>query len=109
MNYFPQATGYTRTTTLNTGVNIFLTFEEIGINWWPTPPESPNLNPIENIWCSLKQYLRTTYKPGNVEELKGGIQQFWMTLTPQVCRCYIEHIHKVIPKIIEVNGEPSGF
>ena len=84
-------------------------FEEIGINWWPTPPESPDLNPIENMWGSLKQYLRTTYKPGNLEELKRGIQQFWMTLTPQVCRRYIEHIHKVIPKIIEVNGEPSGF
>ena len=84
-------------------------FEEQGINWWPTPPESPDLNPIENIWGSLKQYLRTTYKPRNLEQLKSGIQQFWMTLTPEVCRHYIGHIHRVIPKIIEVNGEPSGF
>ena len=35
-------------------------FQERGINWWATPPESPDLNPIENIWGSLKQYLRTT-------------------------------------------------
>lgn len=84
-------------------------FEEQGINWWSTPPESPDLNPIENMWGSLKQYLRTTYKPRNLEELKRGIQQFWMSLTPQVCQRYINHIHRVIPKIIEVNGEPSGF
>ena len=29
-------------------------FEENGVNWWATPPESPNLNLIELIWGSLK-------------------------------------------------------
>lgn len=84
-------------------------FEERGINWWATPPESPDLNPIENVWGSLKQYLRTTYKPRNLDELKRGIQQFWMTLTPEICQRYIGHIHKVIPKVIKVYGDPSGF
>ena len=80
------------------------------MNWWPTPPESPDLNPIENVWGSLKQYLRTSYKPRNLQELKDGIEQFWITLTPEVCQRYIDHIpKKVIPKIVSVNGEPSGY
>ena len=85
-------------------------FKRHNVNWWPTPPESPDLNPIENIWGSLKQYLRTHYKPKNLQELKDGIEQFWVTLTPEVCQRYIYHIpKKVIPKIVSVNGEPSGY
>ena len=29
-------------------------FRNQGVNWWRTPPESPNANPIENLWHELK-------------------------------------------------------
>ena len=70
-------------------------FKFHNINWWKTPPESPDLNPIENCWGSLKQYLRTSYKPTNLEELIDGIERFWLSLTPAICRKYIEYLHKV--------------
>ena len=25
-------------------------FKQKNINWWQTPPESPDLNPIEKVW-----------------------------------------------------------
>ena len=84
-------------------------FKFHNVYWWRTPPESPDLNPIENCWGSLKQYLRTSYKPTNLEELMEGIERFWLSLTPAICRKYIEHLHKVMPKVIEVNGNPSGY
>ena len=34
-----------------------------GIHWWRTPPESPDINPIENIWHELKEYIRRVAKP----------------------------------------------
>ena len=76
-------------------------FKEHGVNWWATPPESPDLNPIENIWGSLKQYLWNVYQPKHLDELKEGIKQFWATLTPDICARYIMHLKKVIPKVIE--------
>ena len=82
---------------------------EKGVNWWKTPAESPDLNTIECVWASLKYYLRYHYKPQNLESLGNGIQLFWKSLTPAVCRKYIGHIHKVMPKVIEVNGQASGY
>ena len=32
-------------------------FEENRVNWWRTPPESSDLNPIENLWHELKKNL----------------------------------------------------
>jgi len=64
------------------------------INWWKTPPESLDLNPIENVWGSMKQFLRKEYKPQNLDELKTGIWTFWRRMTPEVCSDYIAHIQK---------------
>ena len=33
-------------------------YDEVGIKWWCTSPESPNLNPIENFWHELKENSR---------------------------------------------------
>lgn len=40
-------------------------FSQENINWWKTPPESPDLNPIERVWSHLKQFLTYTIKPKN--------------------------------------------
>ena len=73
-------------------------FAEKGVVWWRTPPESLDLNPTENVWGSLKQFLRMTCKPHDFQNSKEGIQEFWNTLTPDVCRRYINHLYKVVPK-----------
>ena len=28
-----------------------------GVNWWKTVGESPDLNPIENLWHELKEFI----------------------------------------------------
>lgn len=84
-------------------------YEEVGINWWRTPPESPDLNPIENLWHELKEYLRREIKPRNKQELVDGISSFWSTVDVCKCKKYIGHLRKVIPVVIEKNGDATGY
>ena len=84
-------------------------FQSSNINWWKTPPESPDTNPIENLWHELKEYLRREVKPKIKQELIDGIQDFWRTVTVAKCTKYIRHLRKVIPRVIELEGAATGY
>jgi len=57
----------------------------------------------------LKEYNRRVIKPTTKEELIDGIKQFWETVTVDKCNKYINHLRKVLPKVIEVNGAATGY
>ena len=85
------------------------TMAKNNINWWKTPPESPDMNPIENLWHEIKHYLRTIVKPRTKEDLLRGISEFWVRVTPEKCCKYIDHLQRVLPVVVERNGKASGF
>lgn len=71
--------------------------------------ESPDLNPIENMWHEMKEYIRIQIKPVNERELTNGILRFWGTVTVAKCNAYINHLQKVMPEVIRANGNASGY
>ena len=83
--------------------------EDYGVNWWHTPPESPDLNPMENLWHELKKFVRLEVKPSTKDELVSGILHFWATVDFIKYRKYICHLDKVVPKVIEWNGDAIGY
>ena len=86
-------------------------FEENDINWWRTPLESPDLNPIENLWHELKFYLESKVKPQNKQDLVDGIKAFWVErVTEEKCAKYIDHVlKKVVPAAVEAKGAATQF
>ena len=58
----------------------------------------------ENIWHELKEFIQREVKPKVREELIEGIFAFWSTIDVSKCNKYINHLRKVIPKVIEQNG-----
>jgi len=82
---------------------------ENGINWWKTPPESRDLNPIKLLWHELKHFLRTIVKPRSKEELVNGIRRFWEEKVDVAKSTKtIEHLQKVLPIVVECQGRASG-
>ena len=82
--------------------------DDNNINWWRTPAESPDMNPIENLWHELKEFIRREVKPRR-KELVEGILKFWETVDVLKCKKYIRHLRKVIPLTIELKGAATGY
>ena len=68
------------------------------------------MNPIELVWNDLKYFLASFYKPNNLTELISGIQTFWSKFANVAyCNKKIDHVYKVIDKVILLNGRASGM
>ena len=67
------------------------------------------MNPIENMWHELKEYIRREVKPRTKSELVQGISDFWATVDANMCKKYIGHLRKVLPKVIELDGAATGY
>jgi len=77
----------------------------IEISWWKTPPESPDLNPIENLWHKLKEYIRREVKPKTKDELVEGIKEFWSLVSGEKCQKYIQ---RLCPGLLKWEGQLLG-
>ena len=53
--------------------------------------------------------MRREVKPKTKQELIEGIRTFWARVDTHKYRRYIGHLRKVLPKIIEVQGDATGY
>ncbi|KAK3106153.1 hypothetical protein FSP39_013781 [Pinctada imbricata] len=77
------------------------------INTITWPSESCDLNPIEMLWSEMKHFIGKRV-PRTKEQLISTIFQFWSELTPLKCQKYIDHVYKVAPVCVLMNGFPTG-
>ncbi len=83
-------------------------FKDHGIpvlNW---PANSPDLNPIENLWGIVKRKMRYA-RPNNAEELKATIRATWALITPEQCHRLIDTMPHRIAAVIQAKGAPTKY
>ncbi len=82
-------------------------FKDHGIpvlNW---PANSPDLNPIENLWGIVKRKMRYA-RPNNAEELKATIRATWALITPEQCHRLIDSMPRRIAAVIQAKGAQTN-
>ena len=61
------------------------------------------------MWHELKEFSRREVKLKTKQELIDGIVQFWETVSVEKCNKYINHLKKVVPRVIELQGAATGY
>ncbi|MBW0584761.1 hypothetical protein O181_124476 [Austropuccinia psidii MF-1] len=73
------------------------------------PAHSPDLNPIENIWKSMKSQIAKLYQPQTLDELKHAIQASWDDLHYSILNDYLRSMPWRMQMVIDQHGGPTLY
>ncbi len=83
-------------------------FNDHGVTVLDWPANSPDLNPIENLWGIVKRKMRDT-RPNNADDLKAAIKATWASIPPQQCHKLITSMPRRIEAVIKAKGAPTKY
>jgi hypothetical protein len=89
-------------------VTAFLEENSMTVLKWP--PNSPDLNPIENAWNLLKRKLaeKGTF-PTTKSELVARALAAWSTITPQICFNLCHSLEHRMVAVEKSKGKPINY
>ncbi len=83
-------------------------FNDHGVTVLDWPANSPDLNPIENLWGIVKRKMRDT-RPNNADDLKATVKETWAFIPPQQCHKLITSMPRRIEAVIKAKGAPTKY
>ena len=87
-------------------VKEWINAQEFNLLDWPS--QSPDLNPIENVWAYMKQRASTmTFR--NSMELMNGLLQIWESLPRTFLHNLVESMPSRVKAVIANKGGSSGY
>ncbi|MBW0576537.1 hypothetical protein O181_116252 [Austropuccinia psidii MF-1] len=76
------------------------------LNW---PAHSPDLNPIENIWKTMKSQISKLYQPQTVDELRHAINAAWTKFHVNLLNDLLYSMPRRMAMVIQMNGGPTSY
>ncbi|GBN30377.1 Transposable element Tcb1 transposase [Araneus ventricosus] len=73
-----------------------------------TPAQSPDLNPIENIWDHLNNRIRK-FKISSKNELREKLMSEWDKIEGNVCANLVKSMPKRLNEVIKCKGGPTHY
>jgi len=75
------------------------------VDSFPHPVSSPDLNPTEPLWKTLKDLIRSRpHPPTNLAKLKLAVCEAWDQITPEDINCHFKHMSDRVAAVLAANG-----
>ena len=76
----------------------------------PWPPQSPDLNPIENLWKILKDNIEKGENfPRSTAELKVALEREWTRLSPALLFNLVNSMQNRVKLVLKAKGGPTKY
>ena len=84
--------------------------EEKSLRTLSWPAQSPDLNPIENLWDEIKRSLKNEKrKPKNLNELERLVKKTWRSIPQDKIKRLVESMPRRVQAVIDANGGPTKY
>ncbi|CBQ70385.1 related to Transposase [Sporisorium reilianum SRZ2] len=84
--------------------------QEVALNVLPWPAMSPDLNPIEHVWCQLKRAIsKEKYSIKNKAELKAAIAAFWENFPKESVQRLIKSMPERLQAVRSARGGHTRY
>ena len=75
---------------------------------FPWPANSPDLNPIENLWHIVAERA-AKHEPQNLEELRQAVKQEWEQIEPSVLENLVDSMPRRMKLVIDTEGDATKY
>jgi len=84
--------------------------EKSGMQVLDWPAQSPDINPIENLWAIVKQSIRQQKKqPTNLAQLKRRVKAAWKAIPKETITNLVDSMPRRIQAVIAAEGGPTRY